>query len=106
MEFNLTAAKTSFESHIPIEGTVTIRLSDGSLFEGSFKLRVTKVYLNLGASSDVYFIHGETDYSWSGAFISGAGSYRLSISEVLDSQGEEIVPGIVLRANYISIFMG
>lgn len=106
LDFNLTAVKTSFEGHIPIEGTVTIKHSDGSLFEGSFKLRVTKVYLNLGASSDEYYIHGEAGYEWSSAFVSGAGSYRLSISEVLDSQGEAAVPSTELRANYINIFMG
>lgn len=104
--FNLTVVKTSFEGHVPIEGTVTIKHSDGSLFEGSFKLRVTKVYLNLGSPSDEYYIHGETDYSWSGAFVLGAGSYRFSLSEILDSQGEEAVPGTNLRASYISIFIG
>jgi uncharacterized coiled-coil protein SlyX len=106
LDFNLTVTKTSFESHIPIVGTVSIRHGDGSLFEGIFKLRITKVYLNLGTTSDEFYIHGETDYSWSGAFISGAGSYRLSISEVLDSQGGQAVPSTELRANYISIFIG
>ena len=42
----------------------------------------------------------------SDAFISGAGSYRLSISEVLDSQGGETVPGTALMSSYILIFMG
>jgi len=106
LDFNLTVTKTGFEGNVPIEGTVTIKHSDGSLFEGSFKLRVSKVYLNLGASSDMYYIHGEAGYEWSGAFVSGAGSYMLSLSEVLDSQGGEAVPRTELRANYISIFMG
>jgi len=75
-------------------------------FEGSVQLRITKVYIGVGVPSDEYFIHGETDYSWSGAFVPGAGSYKLSLSEILDSQGADVVSGTTLRANYISIFMG
>ena len=106
LDINLTVTKTHFEGNTPIQGTVTIKHSDGSLFEGSFKLRITKIYISVGVPSDEYYIHGETDYSWSGAFVPGAGSYKLSLSEVLDSQGEDDVPGTTLRANYISIFMG
>jgi hypothetical protein len=86
-------------------GVVSRKLAR-ALFEGSFNLRVSKVYLNIGTSSDEYDIHGETEYSWSGSFVSGPGSYMLSISEVLDSQGGEAAPSTELRANYIVIFMG
>jgi len=106
LNINLTVTETQFEGNMPIQGTVTIKHTDGSLFEGSVQLRITKVYIGVGVPSDEYFIHGETDYSWSGAFVPGAGSYKLSLSEILDSQGADVVSGTTLRANYISIFMG
>jgi hypothetical protein len=106
LEINLTVAQLQFQTNIPIEGTVTVRYSNGNSYEGTFKLRITSIVTKAGSVSGYYEVHGESDYSWSGAFIGGAGSYKLAISELLDSQGVEVAPGTELRSHFITIFMG
>lgn len=106
LDINLTVTEIYFESHSPIEGTITIKHSDGELFEGSVKLRITRIVTKVGSPSDYLEINGETDYSWSGGFVGGAGSYKLSLSEVLDDQQEQVVPTTVLHDKFINIFMG
>ncbi len=106
LEINLTVTKLQFEGNIPIEGTVTVRHSNGNSFEGTYKLRITSVITKAGSSSDYYEVYGDSEYSWTGAFIGGPGSYKLAISELLDSQGIEVAPGTELRSHFINIFMG
>ncbi len=106
LDINVTVTKNYFEGNTPIEGTVAIRHSNGNHFEGEVKLRITSLVTKVGSPSDFYEIFGETEYSWSGAFVMGPGSYKLSLSEVLDDQGETAIPSTVLLGNYINIFMG
>lgn len=106
LEINLTVTKLQFEGIIPIEGTVTVRHSNGNSFEGIYKLRITSVVTKSGSASGYYEVYGDSEYTWSGAFIGGAGSYTLAISELLDDQGAEMVPGAELRSHFITIFMG
>lgn len=106
LELNLTVTKLQFEGNIPIEGTVTVRYTNGNSFEGTYKLRITSVITKAGSASDYYEVYGDSDFSWSGAFIGGAGSYKLAISELLDDQSEDAISGTVLRSHFISIFMG
>ena len=106
LEINLTVTKVLFEGNTPLEGKITVQKSNGDAFEGSVKLRITSKITKVGSPSDYYEVYGESEYYWSGAFIMGAGSYKLSISELLDDQGEDSVPSTVLLANYIDIFMG
>lgn len=106
LEINLTVTKLQFEGNIPLEGTATVRHSNGNSFEGTYKLRITSIVTKAGSASDYFEVHGESDYSWSSAFIGGPGSYKLVISELLDSQGIEVVSGTELRSHFINIFMG
>lgn len=106
LDINLTVTKIKFEGNTPIEGKVTVRHSNGNAFEGTVKLRIIRVITKVGSPSDYFEIHGESEYYWSNAFVSGAGSYKLSISELLDDQGEDVVSSNVLRENFINIFMG
>lgn len=106
LDINLTVTKIYFEGNTPIEGKVIVKHSNGNSFEGTVKLRVTSIITKAGSPSNYYEIHGESDYYWSGAFVVGPGSYKLSISELLDDQGEVAVPSTVLLGNYINIFMG
>lgn len=106
-DVNLTVSETKFPGNTPIQGTMTIRKSsNNSPFEGTFKLKISKVHLNVGSASNSYEIYGETDYSWTSAFVSGAGSYKLSFSEILDSEDVAAIPSYQLGAYYINIFMG
>lgn len=106
LDINLTVTKFQYAGNTPIQGTVTVKHSNGDLFEGTFKLRITKVYISIGSPSDYYEIHGISDYYWSSAFVSGAGAYKLGIAELLDDVGEPAVPSTVLNSYYINIFMG
>ena len=105
LELNLTVTKFQFEGNIPIEGTVTVRYINGNSFEGTYKLRITSVITKVGSTSDYHGVYGDSEYTWSGAFIGGAGSYKLAISELLDDQGEDVISGAELRSHFISIFM-
>ena len=98
--------KIQFEDNIPIEGTVTVEYTNGQSFEGSYKLRLNKVFQNVGVSSDYYEIHGDSSYYWPTVFAPGPGSYRLTISELINDEGVEVVPETVLKTHFISILMG
>ena len=71
LELNLTVTKFQFEGNIPIEGTVIVRYINGNSFEGTYKLRITSVITKVGSTSDYHGVYGDSEYTWSGAFIGG-----------------------------------
>jgi hypothetical protein len=106
LNIELSITTDIYPDNYPILGVVKITNSDGSPFEGEFKLSISKVYVNAGTSSDVYDIFGIVDFSWSGAFVLGSGSYKLNIIDLKDDSGNTAVPNVELRANPLFIFMG
>lgn len=103
---NLTVTKNVYEDNIPIEGKVTVEYNTGVSFEGTCKLRLSKVFQNVGVSSDYFEIYGDADYYWPTAFAPGPGSYKLSMSELIDDEGTAVIPESELKTHFISIFMG
>lgn len=106
LEINLTVTSDTYPENTEISGTATIRYIDGAPFHGTFKLSMYKVYVNSGTSSDPYTIDGTKIYSWSNPFILGAGSYKLSVSDIKDTEGVIVVPNTELRSNVIYLFIG
>lgn len=106
LEINLTTTNDSYPENSAITGTVSISYTNGTAFEGSFKLTIYKVYVNSGTSSGEYSIDGETDYTWSSPFVLGSGSYKLSISEIKDEGGNLAVSNTLLRSQVIYLFVG
>lgn len=104
--FNITTTTDVFPDNTAILGTVTIQYDDGSLFNGTFRLSLYKVYKNMGTSSDEFSIYESTDYSWSGPFILGDGSYKLGLTDVKDSDGDLIVSTTLLKSHVIYLFVG
>ena len=104
---NLTVSKIDFEgNNVPITGSMTIINSNGSPFEGTFKVKISKIYQNVGSTSDSHEIFGGTNYYWPGAFVSGAGSYKLSATDIIDSEGTPVIPNYLLGLHFIKITMG
>ncbi|RKY84908.1 hypothetical protein DRQ11_10875 [candidate division KSB1 bacterium] len=106
IEVNLTTAQDTFPENTAITGTVHIRYTNGTSFKGSFKLTIYKVYMNSGTSSEIYTINREKDYTWNSPFVLGAGSYKLSLSDIKDESGNLIVSNTALRSHVIYIFVG
>ena len=106
LEINLTTTTDSYPENSAITGTLSISYTNGTAFEGSFKLTIYKVYVNSGTSSGQYSINGETEYAWSSPFVLGSGSYKLSISEIKDEGGNLAVTNTLLRSQVIYIFVG
>ena len=106
IEVNLTTAQDTYPDNTAITGAVHIRYTNGTSFKGSFKLTIYKVYTNSGTSSDIYTINREKDYTWNNPFVLGAGSYKLSISEIKDESGNLVVSNTALRSHVIYIFVG
>jgi chaperonin cofactor prefoldin len=106
LEIEISITNDIYTDNTPIYGTVKITESDGSPFKGTFKLSLNKMYTNSGTPSDVYSIDEEIDFSWSGAFVIGAGSYKLNIIELKDDLGNIVVPNVQLRAYPLFLFMG
>jgi hypothetical protein len=103
---NLTLSELSYTDNVPIEGAVSIRHLNGDPFEGTFHLKMTKNVVGAGTLSENYEIMGETDYDWVSPFALGAGSYKLSIGQIQDSEGHEVISGGSLRPYFVNIFMG
>jgi hypothetical protein len=103
---NFTITETNYLDNVPIDGRVSIRHSNGEPFEGTFHLKMTKITVGVGAPSENYELLGETEYHWESPFVLGAGSYKLSIAQVLDSEGNEAISGVTLSPFFINIFMG
>ena len=95
-----------YSDNTPIQGTVEISYSDGTAFRGTFKLSLFKVYVSAGSQSEVWDIRGATVYIWNNPFVLGSGSYKLTLSDVRDNQGELVVSNPELREYPIYIFMG
>jgi archaellum component FlaC len=106
LDIELSITTDIYPDNYPILGILKITHSDGSPFEGTFKLSLNKVYVNAGTSSDVYSIDEIDEFSWSGAFVLGSGSYRLNIVELKDDLGNTVVPNVELRTHPLFIFMG
>lgn len=106
IEVNLTTAQDNFPDNTAITGTVSLRYTNGTSFKGSFKLTIYKVYTNSGTSSDTYTINREKEYTWNSPFVLGAGSYKLSISEIKDESGNLVVSNTALRSHVIYLFVG
>jgi len=102
----LTTTKDIYSDNTAISGTVIIRYTDGAPFHGTYKLSIYKVYVNSGTTSDSYDINGASTYTWSSPFVLGAGSYKLSLSEIKDTEGASVVPSTVLRSKVIYLFEG
>ena len=106
IHYKLTVSEGRFTDTLPIEGTVEISYSNGEPFDGTFKLEVTRLYIGSRFVSQEYTINGYTSYKWTGAFISGFGSYRLNLNEVLDNNGDSVAPSSELKNYGIYLFVG
>ncbi len=106
LQINLTTTTDSYPENTAITGTVKIQYTNGTSFKGTFKLTIYKVYQNSGTSSNSYTINRKTDYTWSSPFVLGTGSYKLSISEIKDQNGNTAVSNTLLRNQVIYIFVG
>jgi hypothetical protein len=103
---NLTVSTDKYSDNFPITGTLTIKTTGGSAFHGTYKLSIYKVYVNGGASSPTFTINGATSYTWTSPFVLGPGSYKLSVSEIKNAEGTDVVAGSQLRNHVIYVFMG
>lgn len=103
---NLTTITDTYPENSVISGTVTIKYADGRPFQGTYKLSIYKVYINSGSTSGSYLINDASTYSWSNPFVLGAGSYKLSFSEIKDLMGNEVVSSSQLRNQVIYLFEG
>ena len=102
----LTTTKDIYSDNTAITGTVTISYTDGAPFHGTYKLSIYKVYVNSGTSSDPYTIDGASIYTWNSPFVLGAGSYKLSLSDIKDTEGTTMIPNTALRSQVIYLFEG
>jgi len=106
LDISLRVTTDTYPDNTEITGTVYITHTNGAPFTGSFKLSLSKVYLNVGTSSDFYEIHGAEIYNWNSPFVLGAGSYKLSLSEIKDSLGSTVLTSNQLRPYAIYLFEG
>ena len=106
LDIELRVTTDTYPDNTEIEGTVYITHTNGAPFTGSFKLSLSKVYVNAGTSSDYYEIHGAEIYNWNSPFVLGAGSYKLSLSEIKDSLGSTVLESYQLKPYAIYLFMG
>lgn len=94
------------DNNNPIQGTVELSYTDGRVFRGTYKINLYKVFVAAGSLSDPAEIIGVTTYKWNNPFALGPGSYRLTLSDIRDNQGELVVSNLELREHPIYIFMG
>ena len=106
ININLTVTTDSFKDNSPLVGSVTLTHTDGSIVVGSYKLNLIKVYPNIGTPSEFYDIQGSNTFTWLNPFVLGAGTYRLSLSEVKDSMGNTLLTSLQLKPYGIYIFLG
>ena len=89
-----------------IQGSVEISYSDGTAFRGTYKLHLYKIFISAGSLSEDLEISGTTAYKWNNPFVLGPGSYKLSLSDIKDNQGESVVSNSELRKYPIYVSMG
>lgn len=89
-----------------IQGSVEISYSDGTAFRGTYKLHLYKIFISAGSLSEDLEIRGATAYNWNNPFVLGPGSYKLSLSDIKDNQGELVVSNSELREYPIYVSMG
>ena len=106
LEIRFTINRDIYSDNTPIQGTVEIAYSDGSTFRGTYKLHIYKIYIAAGSQSDDLEIRGSTAYNWNNPFILGPGSYKLTLSDIRDTQGELVVSNPELREHPIFVVMG
>ena len=106
LDIRFTVDSDVYSDNTAIQGTVEISYSDGSAFRGTYKLHLSKVFISAGALSEPFEIRRATTYDWIYPFILGSGSYRITLSDIMDNQGELVVSNSELREYPIYIFMG
>jgi len=106
LNVNLTVNTDIYPQNTAVSGRVTITHTNGAPFNGEFKLVLTKIYLGAGAPSQYYEIHGIKSYVWENPFVLGAGSYKISLSEIKDSQGNLVLDSNQLKPYVIYVFQG
>ena len=106
LDIKFTINSDVYSDNMPIQGTVEIAYSDGSTFRGTYKLHIYKIYIAAGSQSDDLEIRGATAYNWNNPFVLGPGSYKLTLSDIRDTQGELVVSNPELREHPIFVFMG
>ena len=106
LDISLRVTTDIYPDNNEITGTVIITHTNGAPFTGSFKLSLSKVYVNAGTSSDFYEIHGADIYTWSNPFVLGAGSYKLTLSEIKDPLGSTVLTNNQLKPYTIYLFQG
>lgn len=106
LRINLTVNTDIYPENTEISGNVSITTINGVPFYGDFKLSLTKIYQNQGISSDYINIVGSKEYTWNHPFSLGRGSYKLSLQEIRDWQGNLILDNKQLKPYAIKIFHG
>ena len=106
LKITLKTNSDKYPGNTAITGTLNIYYSDGTPYEGTYKLNLYKLYINSSSQSEEYNINGVSSYSWNTPFVQGSGSYKLSVSDLKDSAGNEIISNTELRNHVIFLFMG
>ena len=106
LDIRFTVNSDVYSDNTPIQGSVEIAYSDGSTFRGTYKLHIYKIFIAAGSQSDDLEIRGATAYNWINPFVLGPGSYKLTLSDIRDTQGELVVSNPELREHPIFVFMG
>ena len=106
LDFKFTINSDVYSDNTPIQGIVEISYSDGTAFRGTYKLHLYKIFISAGSLSEALEISGTTAYKWNNPFVLGPGSYKLSLSDIKDNQGESVVSNSELREYPIYLFLG
>ena len=106
LDIKFTINSDVYSDNTPIQGMVEISYSDGSEFRGTYRLHLYKIFISAGSLSEDLEIRGATAYKWNNPFVLGPGSYRLSLSDIKDNQGELVVSNSELREYPIYVFLG
>lgn len=110
LRINLTTTNDVYPENTDISGTVKIQYLDGTPFTGNFTLTVEKIYQKVRTTSNTYEIEtqdqGETNYIWNNPFLLGAGSYKISLSDIKNTQGTILATNLELREKAIYLFVG
>ena len=106
LDIKFTVNSDVYSDNTPIQGLVEISYSDGTDFRGTYKLHLYKIFISAGSLSEAFEIRGTTAYNWNNPFVLGPGSYRLSLSDIKDNQGELVVSNSNLREYPLYVFLG
>lgn len=106
LDIKFTINSDVYSDNTPIQGLVEISYSDGTDFRGTYKLHLYKIFISAGSLSEASEIRGTTAYNWNNPFVLGPGSYRLSLSDIKDNQGELVVSNSNLREYPLYVFLG